>query len=116
VTSTNPGDIQNGPLAKAGQDLIAIYEAFEQNNGATLSSDAPGQVEVSGSNVGVDIRATAGNFSNVVSSLNSLGMQIQVQNANDGVIEGLLPIGQLLPAAQNSQVSSISAVYIPIRE
>jgi hypothetical protein len=114
--NSNPGDIQNGPLAKAGADLIAIYQEFEQNSGATLSANQSGDVEVIGSNVGVDIHSTGADFSSFVSAMTDLGMQVQTQDAAHGIVEGLLPIGQLPAAAQNSLTASISAIYIPNRD
>ena len=60
--------------------------------------------------MGIDVHSTGGNFSNVVSAMTSLGLQVQAQNANAGVIEGLLPIGQLLAAAENTQVLSLTPI------
>ena len=114
ATSTDPGDIQNGPLANAGQDLITIYEEFEQGGGASLTSSKPGQVEVVGTNVGVDVHSIPGSFNNLVSTLSALGMQIKTESATYGIIEGLLPIAQLPTVAQNAQVSSVSPIYNPI--
>jgi len=114
ATTNNPGDTENGPLAKAGQDLITIYEEFQQQGGsATFTSSEAGSVEIEGTSVGVDIHSAGGNFANLVSAMTALGMKVQTQDATHGIIEGLLPIGQLLSAAQNSQTRSLNAVYIP---
>jgi hypothetical protein len=113
ATTTNPGDIQNGPLAKAGEDLITIYEEFEQQGGgATFTSSEAAVVKIVGTSVGVDVHSSGGSFANLVSAMTALGMQIQTQNAASGVVEGLLPIGQLLAAAQNSQTLSLTPEYI----
>jgi len=109
AATTDPGDIPNGPLAKAGQDLITIYEEFEQQGGsATFTSSEAGVVKIVGTSVGVDVHSAGGNFANLVSAMNVLGMQVQVQNATYGIVEGLLPIGELLAAAQNSQILSLT--------
>jgi hypothetical protein len=116
ASTTGPGDIQNGPLAKAGQDLITIYEEFEQQGGgATFASSEAGLVEIVGTSVGVDVHSGGGDFAQLVSAMTALGMQVQAQDASHGVVEGLLPIGALLPAAQNSQTLSLSPIYVPQR-
>ena len=100
ATTSDPGDIENGPLAKAGQDLITIYEEFEQQGGSsTFTSSEAGLVRIVGTSVGVDVHSTGGSFANLVSAMTALGMQVQAQNATDGIVEGLLPIGQLVAAA-----------------
>lgn len=115
TTTTDPGDIENGPLAKAGQDLIKIYEEFEQQGGdATFTSSEAKVVKIVGTSVGVDVHSAGGNFGNLVSAMTALGMQVQAQDASHGIIEGLLPIGQLVAAAQNSQTLSLSPIYIPV--
>jgi len=111
LTST---EIKNGPLAKAGQDLIKIYDEFQQQGGsASFTSSESGTVVIEGSNVGVDINMSGGDFAGFVSQLKSLGMQVQSMSAADGVVEGLLPISQLPTVAQNSQTLSLSPMYIP---
>jgi hypothetical protein len=115
AANSNPADIQNGPLAKAGQDLITIYEEFEQQGGsATFTSSEAGVVKIVGTSVGVDVHSSGGSFANLVSAMTALGMQVQAQSATYGIVEGLLPIGQLLAAAQNSQTLSLSPIYIGI--
>jgi hypothetical protein len=73
-------------------------------------------VEIKGTSVGIDAHMKAGgDFGTYVSALSSLGMQIQRQDATHGIVEGLLPIGQLLAAAQNAQTQALSAVYLPAK-
>jgi len=114
ATTSDPGNIQNGPLAKAGQDLITIYEDFQNQGGsATFTSSEKGVVRIVGTSVGVDVHSAGGNFDSLVSAMTALGMQVQAKDATHGIIEGLLPIGQLVSAAQNSQTLSLSPTYIP---
>lgn len=111
VTPT-PTDIKSGPLAKAGQDLITIYEEFQQQGGgASFTSSKAGYIEIQGTNVGIDAYMSGGNFTTYVASLASLGMQIKSQDAAHGIVEGFLPISQLPSAAQNAQTLSLSPIY-----
>ena len=113
ATTTDPSDIQNGPLAKAGQDLITIYEEFTQQGGsAKFTSSEAGVIKIVGTSVGVDVHSAGGNFANLVSAMTGLGMQVQAQNATYGVVEGFLPIGELLAAAENSQILSLTPIFI----
>jgi len=113
ATTTDIGDIKNGPLAKAGQDLITIYQEFvKQGSSATFTSSKAGVIRFQGTNVGIDAHAS-GNFSSLVTAMTNLGMKVQTQDATHGIVEGYLPISQLPAAAQNTQVLSLSAIYIP---
>jgi hypothetical protein len=117
ATPTDVGNPETGPLANAGVDLINIYQQFEaQGGGSTFTPSGAGVVEIKGTSVGIDAHMKAGgDFNSYVSTLSSLGMQIQRQDAAHGLVEGLLPIGQLVAAAQNPQTTSLSAVYIPAK-
>jgi hypothetical protein len=116
-TPVNPpsiSDIKNGPLAKAGQDLITIYDEFEQQGGsATFTSSLSGRVLIQGANVGVDVTANGGAFDVFVSNLEHLGMQVLTSSATYGTVEGLLPISELPTVAQNAQTLSVSPISIP---
>lgn len=119
ATTTDVGDIQNGPLAKAGQDLITIYQEFVQfeNNGGTggFVSSKASFVVIKGTNVGVDVHWNgSGDFNAYVASLTNLGMQIQATDSTSGTVEGLLPIAQLPGVAGMSQTKSLSPIYIPM--
>jgi hypothetical protein len=116
-SSTTPSlsDIKNGSLAKAGQDLITIYQEFQQQGGkAPFTSSKSGLVKIQGTSVGVDIQSAGGDFNSFVSAMTTLGMQVRATDATDGIVEGFLPISQLPSAAQNSQTLSLSPIYIPI--
>jgi hypothetical protein len=114
TSSTNVGDIQNGPLAKAGQQLTTIYQEYLQFGGSgTFTSSLSGIIEISGTNVGVDVHSGGGDFGAFVSELTSLGMKVQVSSAQYATVEGLLPIGQLLTVANLPQTLSINPVYRP---
>jgi hypothetical protein len=69
-------------------------------------------VKIKGGDVGVDVNTAGSNFSQFVSTLTSLGMQVQTQDATHGIVEGFLPIGQLPTVAQNPQTLSITPIYV----
>jgi hypothetical protein len=110
--STDIGDVKNGPLAKAGQDLIAVYQAFGPSGTGHLTSSGGASVEVVGSSVGVQVR-TSGDVNALVATLTGMGMQVQGTDPNTHIVAGLLPIAQLPNLAQLSQVTSIIPITIP---
>jgi hypothetical protein len=106
------GDVKNGPMAKAGPDLIAIYQAFGPSGSGSLPAGGATSIVRVGSNVGVDIR-TSGDVNALAAMMTSLGMQVQATDPNTHIVEGLLPIAQLPNVAQLSQVTSIQPIYTP---
>jgi len=110
AANSNISDVKNGPMAKAGQELINLYldyQAFVDGGGQGTfrSARAPG-LQVVGTSVRVDVKgATA-------SALTSLGMKIEANHS--GIIEGLLPIAQLPSAAQLSQVTMLKGIHTPV--
>jgi len=109
----NVDDAKNGPLAKAGSTLIAIFDAFQKNGSVPASSNEAGQVLVQGSNVGVTINSTGGDLNSLISSMQQLGLQVTAQDAAHGIVTGMLPIAQLVNAAQNTQVLAMSPITQP---
>jgi hypothetical protein len=110
-TTTDVGDIQNGPLAKAGQQLIALYQQFQQNGSVT-----PAQARllmISGSSVGVDIRVS-GDVNTASTQLTGMGMKVSAVDPSTHTVEGLLPINQLLNVAQLSNTVSITPIFRPM--
>jgi len=108
----NPTDVKNGPLAKAGQDLIAVYQQF-QKQGAAFTPTGVGGIKIDGTNVGIDAQMANGDINGYVSSLAALGMKITAVNTNTGTVEGMIPISKLPDAAQNVQTLSMNAIYVP---
>jgi len=116
ATTTDIGNIKNGPLAKAGQDLFTIYQEFvNQGSSATFTSSKAGVIRFQGTSVGIDAHWAGGNFLSYVTALTDLGMKVQTQDPTSGIVEGYLPISQLPAAAQNAQTLSLSPIYIPQR-
>jgi len=113
VTNDNISDVKNGPLAKAGQELINLYldyQAFKAAGGeGTFRSTHAPSIQVVGNNVRIDVKGASG----TASALAGLGMNIESNDPRTGIIEGLLPIAQLPNAAQLSQVTMIGPVHYP---
>jgi len=110
--TTDMSDVKNGPLAKAGKDLIAIYLAYGPSGTGTPPSGSAAAIEVVGTSVGVTIRSS-GDLNTLVAAMNGLGMQIQSSNANTHMVSGLLPIAQLPTVAQQADITSITPIYAP---
>jgi len=107
----DPTVVKNGPLAKAGQDLIALYQRFQQGGAASITSTGAGGIKTDGTNVGIEAHMASGDFSKYIASLNALGLKITATDPGSGTVEGMLPIAQLPPAAQNTQTLSLVAIY-----
>jgi len=113
ATTTDINDTKNGPLAKAGQGLIALYQDFQQSSGSgTFVSTHAANIETVGTSVRVDVRGP-GDVGALSASLQGLGMQVTATDPNTHTVEGLLPISKLPDAAQLSGVTTISPVYKP---
>jgi hypothetical protein len=117
TTPIDINDVKNGPLAKAGQNLIEVYNQFETAGGGddfTLTGPLASIIRIQGDSVGVDVGAAPGNMVNVASTLEALGMQVTATDATTGKIEGFLPIAQLPTVAQNSAVLTLAPNYYPV--
>lgn len=115
-TTTNVGDVQNGPLAKGGQNLVNLYVAYESyvqgGSSGTFTSSESTYIYIEGTSVKVDVRGTV-SATALASQLTNMGMQVSGTDAASGTVEGFLPISQLVAVAQLSQVVSLSPVYKP---
>jgi hypothetical protein len=124
-------DAQNGPLANAGQALINLYVGYRRAQTAAKDDDivaafdvspdplaasseatAAQSLEISGQNVGVEIRPTDPSDSTFAADLTAAG--VTVQHQTDGVVEGTVPITLLRDIADRSDVFSITPIYRPI--
>lgn len=114
ATSTNVGDVKNGPLAKAGQDLITLYTDYQgsvqSGSSGTFTSRETAIIQVVGNQVRVDIRGSV-DVNTLASTMSSLGMQVESTDARTHTVEGLISISQLPTVAQSAQVATISPVY-----
>jgi hypothetical protein len=105
TTVTNPATPAN-----MGQQLGAIYQAFATFGVSGVAAANPGnRIIIVGSDVGISAHWNAtGNFSAYVSALSGLGMQVTASSAPSGTVVGLLPIGELVAAADLSQTMSLT--------
>lgn len=115
-TPVDVSDIKNGPMAKAGQNLIAVYTQFESAGAPsdfTLTGSLANMIRIQGDSVGVDIGTAPSNVTSLSSTLTALGMQITATDPTTGMIEGFLPIAQLPTVSQNGDVLTLSPNYLP---
>ena len=115
--NSNYSDIQHGPLANEGQDLIHIYEQYVnyEQGGAngTFHSTLDQFVNFSNhTSVGIDAHYT-GDLTTYENSLKSLGMSVLATNSQAHIVEGYIPIASLPQLAGAAQTVSVSPVYTP---
>jgi len=112
-TSDAGTPVQSLPPNVTGS-LNAIYQGYKRGTTVPVSN-TPGSIVVQGSNVGVSVHGNGqGSFSNLVSTLQNLGMQINASSDVTWTVAGMLPIDQLPAAAQIPQTRSITPMYKPI--
>ena len=76
-SSTNLADVQNGPMANLGGDLINVYETYIHNGGdaSKLPAKFP-LMQFKGSSVYIGVNDGGGDFNAFTTALTNLGMQI----------------------------------------
>ena len=114
-TSTNLADVQNGPMANMGQDLIGVYQTFLHSSGdvSQLPAKFP-LLQFKGNSVFVGVNSGGGDFQQFTSSLTNMGMQITASSAYYGLDEGYMPITQLPTVAQSPLTMSGHPIYKPV--
>ena len=116
ATSTNLADVQNGPMANAGQDLINVCQALQDNGGD--AAKLPGQFPLlmfQGDMVNVGVNGI-GDYNTFLTSLRDFGMQISASDPTYMLAEGYLPISQLPAVAQAAQTLSLHPNDRPITQ
>ncbi len=116
-TNTNPLDVENGPLANMGQQTIHIYQEYNAylqggSKGAFVSSLAH-RIQFQGTSVGLDLRFT-GDLATYQQVLNRLGVNVVATNPALKVVEGYVPIGQLVTIAREAQTLGGEPNYKPV--
>jgi hypothetical protein len=105
---------QATPMANVTSDLKAVFSAFQGGSTTpTLTTQFP-MLRFQGNSVGVNIKASNGNFAAMVTALTNLGMTINTQSAAFGLVEGFLPINQLPTASALPAVASIVPNFKPM--
>ncbi len=114
-TSTNLFDAQNGPMANLGVGLVNIYKAYVQggDSAAALQSQFP-EDEFQNGMVGLQLKSLGGDFSQYISQLTDVGMNITTSSTAYGLVEGFAPINALPSIAELAQTQSGSANMKPV--
>ncbi len=113
-TSSNLLDAQNGPMANLGVQLVDIYAAYEKDGSAsTLQGEFP-EVQFQNGLVGVQLKSLGGDFSQYLSQLTDVGMQVTTSSTYYGLVEGYAPVNELPAIAELAQTQSGSANMKPI--
>jgi hypothetical protein len=113
--TTNLADVQNGPMANAGQDLIAVYQASLGSSGTSNLASQFSTIQFQGSSVGINTNWNGtGSFGDYITALKNLGMQVTASSVTYGIVEGYLPVSQLPTVAAEPQTLALAAVYKPI--
>jgi large repetitive protein len=106
-TSTNLFNAQNGPMANLGVQLVNVYQAYVDGNGNTSSLQAEfPTVEFQNGEVGLQVKMLGGSFSQFVTQLTDVGMNVTTTSSTDGLVEGFAPINELPTIAEMSQTQS----------
>jgi hypothetical protein len=104
--------------ANVSPTLGVIYDAYEQNPGgfpANLSGTAASLVVIQGSNVGIQVHdSNPADFDQLLTELQTDGMQVTISSAYYGTIVGMLPISQLPAVAALTEAPSITPLFQPL--
>lgn len=114
ATHANAGTTTPSLPANVAGPLNAIYQEFQKGTTVPVS-DAPGSIVTDGTNVGVSVHGNGqGSFSDLVTTLQNLGMKISATDDVTWTVTGMLPIKQLAVAAQTPQTLSITPLFRPV--
>jgi hypothetical protein len=92
--------------------LATIYEEYESGELSTTAH--PGQVEIQGSSVGVQIKTmNSDDFAAMVTAVENLGLQVQIVDPAYDIVTGFLPIAELPAAAQVAGAPIIAPLLYP---
>ncbi len=116
-TSGDVSNAQGGPLAIAGTALTSLYQQYQtyMAEGGTATDFNASVDGVSASNGKVDVDLSAlGDVTTYETAVEALGMDVQHADTTTGLIEGLLPIGELLNVAQMGTTVGIMPIMAPV--
>jgi large repetitive protein len=111
-TDTNTADVKNGPLANSGQLLVNLYQAFQQNSDSGQLAKQFPLMYIGNGEIGVDIKGT-GDLTSFVQSLTNLGMQVTATDATREIVEGVIPISNLVSVATAAQTVNLNPILKP---
>jgi hypothetical protein len=110
------GDPIRQQMANAGKDLIAVYEAFQNNGGnvGALAAEFP-RLQFRGDKINISVRATSpSTFNALVTSLRNIGMDIDIASAKYTLVVGYAPVSQLLTISTMPQTLALGPNYKPV--
>ncbi len=115
ATSTNLLDAQHGPMANLGAQAVDVYASYVESGGkiSQLAAEFPG-IEFQNGMVGLQLKSLGGDFSQFVSQLQNVGMQVTTTSSYYGLVEGYAPINDLPTIAELPQTQSGQANYKPV--
>ncbi|MDR3620298.1 MAG: S8 family serine peptidase, partial [Paludisphaera borealis] len=111
-TSDNPADIQNGPMANLGGQLVTLYQKFQSGLTSNQLSQQFPLLQIKNGSVQIGL-TTGGDISKLGTSVVNMGMQITAASGQYGLIEGWMPISQLLNVAKLPNLVSGHPIYKP---
>jgi hypothetical protein len=89
-----------------------VYQEFQ--NGDLPTTNEPGQVEIQGNNVAIQIHSSdPTDFASMVANAENLGLQITIESDSFDIVVGFLPIANSPAIAQLSGSPSITPVFTP---
>ena len=98
--------------ANASTLLATVYQ--ELQNGDLPTTNEPGQVEIQGINVGIQIHSSdPTDFATMVANAENLGLLVTIESDSFDIVVGFLPISNLPAIAQLSGSPSITPVFTP---
>ena len=114
-TSTDLYNVQDGPMANLGNQLISIYQQTVQDgkSASALAQEFP-QIEFQGNDVGLELKSLGGDFSQFQTSLQDVGMQISTTSSLYGLAAGWAPINELPTIAELAQTQSGQPLYYSV--
>jgi len=99
---------------KASSQVATAYTEYvnfvQSGSQGAFNSSVSGQIVEVGSMVGIDVRFGSGNFLANAAQMQQLGMQITAGYPSQGVVEGLMPLGQLPSVAEDPNATYITPV------
>lgn len=113
-TNNNLADVQNGPLAIAGPNLVQLYQEHQNYlhvavGDTEFESTLKDSLRIEGEYVGVTVRV-GGDLETATNTFRNIGMQVEATLGSPKLVEGLLPIAQLPTLAGIEQAISIRPI------
>jgi hypothetical protein len=114
ATPSSPSVPVNPLPANVSTLFDTVYQEY-QNGDLPSGPGKPGQVEIQGSSVGVQIQTSnSSDFSTLVADAESLGLQVTDASAAYNIVVGFLPIAALPSVAQLPGSPSITPLLYPL--